>query len=446
MLLSILRSRPSVRLALLVIIALLALPAVSFGQLWSQPQFSITPSAVDQGACYTISVPNWAPTFTGQGQPTLSVYYYTEWSGYQYIYWWPTLDWNGNARICTDSQTVPGTYLFVQVTNNYYWYWWNVNTPVTVNAPAPPQQPTSLTFSNSEGYAGNDCYVMTAGNGINMTIDLLYQFNYLWQPEWSADLNASGQWPYCLNHYDRLGKYDFYVMKNHLRSDWINVAPVYPATYIVRPPQPKWFTISPALITRGQSYNLAVGNGANVTLDMQYALNGTAKTIIGWPSLGNYGAPNPDGPATIVTDAATATGKYVFTAMRNTWNTAWIPISVPLTICPAEAPAIASITPSSGVRGSAVSVTISGANLCNVSLSTTGAGLTISNVTWNAPFTSVTATFNISSTAPAAAANVQLTTPVSSATTQFTITPPLTLTKEYIYIGGRLIAVERPPQ
>ena len=56
-----------------------------------------------------------------------------------------------------------------------------------------PRQPTSLSFNVSQGYAGNDCYVITVGNGAGMMIDLQYTLNGVAQPVWSTTLDANGQ-------------------------------------------------------------------------------------------------------------------------------------------------------------------------------------------------------------------------------------------------------------
>lgn len=428
-----------------------SLPAVSFGQYYSPPRFSVTPSVINQGECYVISIPNWAPSYNGWGNGYLNILYETEWTGPQYIYWWPQLDWNGNALICTNSDTVPGQYRFLQVSTVMHWSWyWVTPASVTVNPPVPPPQPQPpLTFSAGQGYAGNDCYTLGVGNGANMTIDLSYQFNSVQQPTWSMALNGSGQWPYCLNHYDNVGSYAFWLMKNHLRSDWYGTSTSPPVGYTVKAPQPKWLTITPAVITQGQSYNIIAGNGGNVQLDIKRTLNGSAETVFGWPTLGTYGAPNPDGPLTIGTDGATPPGKYLYTALRNKLNSLeseWVNLQTPapLTVCPSSPPAITGITPNNGIQATAVSVTITGANLCSVSLSTTATGLTISNVMWNAPFTSVTAAFTITSTAALGSATIQLTTPAGSTATTFGITLPMSLTRGYIYLGPRVIATEAP--
>jgi hypothetical protein len=67
--------------------------------------------------------------------------------------------------------------------------------------------------------------------------------------------------------------------------------------------------------------------------------------------------------------------------------------------CSAPAPILASITPSTGIRGTSFAVTISGNNLQNPSSITVGNGITVSNISVTPDGTTVTATFTISATA-----------------------------------------------
>ncbi len=86
------------------------------------------------------------------------------------------------------------------------------------------------------------------------------------------------------------------------------------------------------------------------------------------------------------------------------------------------APTISSITPSTGVIGNAVPVTITGTNLASDVVINAGPNITVNNITVvNA--TQVTATFNIAATAAPGQANVTLTTPGGTTpSSPFTIT------------------------
>ena len=88
-------------------------------------------------------------------------------------------------------------------------------------------------------------------------------------------------------------------------------------------------------------------------------------------------------------------------------------------------PTLSSISPSSGVRGSTVAVTLTGTNLAGTSaITVSGGGVTVSGIT-NVNATTVTATFTIASNAGLSAKTVSVTTPGgTSGTVSFTVTAP----------------------
>jgi hypothetical protein len=308
-----------------------------------------------------------------------------------------------------------------------------------------PRQPTSFSFNVSQGYAGNDWYVITVGNGTNMTVDLRYTLNGVSQPVASNTMNGSGQWSYWLNHYDTVGLYTFTAIKNHLRSDWVTLNPA--VSYRVLPPQPTSVSISPASVTAGQeSYRMTVGNGAGMTLDVQYTVDGgPVQTMSGWQSLVAVSPGSSNGQADILPGLCTKPGNHVFTAVKNRLNAPWVPVSAPVTIHPPAGPVVTSVTPNSGAPGAGLEVTVSGSNLCGVTLSTGWSGLTFSNVRNNSAGNAASATFNMASSAPTGVATVTLTGSGGSTTFSFTVAAsPVTLKKEYIYVGGKLVAMEVP--
>jgi hypothetical protein len=89
------------------------------------------------------------------------------------------------------------------------------------------------------------------------------------------------------------------------------------------------------------------------------------------------------------------------------------------------APTLTSISPNTGLRGTAVNVTLTGTNLTGAfSIGVTGTGVTVSNLVVVSA-TSVTATFTISSTAPTNGRNVRVSTPIgTSNAVTFTVTAP----------------------
>jgi hypothetical protein len=107
------------------------------------------------------------------------------------------------------------------------------------------------------------------------------------------------------------------------------------------------------------------------------------------------------------------------------------------------APSITGASPSSGVQGTSVVVTLTGSNLSGANLSTAWSGLTFSNVASNSG--QILATFNVAAAAALGTPTIQVTTAGGSTTTQlFTIRLPF-LSKEYIHMGDRILAVETPP-
>src|SRR6266545_6548091 len=59
---------------------------------------------------------------------------------------------------------------------------------------------------------------------------------------------------------------------------------------LAQAPQPTSLSISPSTVSQGQSYTMTAGNGANMTLDVQYRFNsGTVQTILAWPALNASG-------------------------------------------------------------------------------------------------------------------------------------------------------------
>ena len=98
-----------------------------------------------------------------------------------------------------------------------------------------PPQPTSLSFDAPHGYAGNDCYTMTVGNGNNMDVVFKYKLNGDWQTDFTVGMDSSGRYRYCLHHND-LGTYEFYSIRNALNTNYFDLPTA--VTYEIRSPQP----------------------------------------------------------------------------------------------------------------------------------------------------------------------------------------------------------------
>jgi len=114
------------------------------------------------------------------------------------------------------------------------------------------------------------------------------------------------------------------------------------------------------------------------------------------------------------TAALTARNVSVVTPGGTTGN-------VTFTVTAPPAPTLASIAPNTGVRGTAVPVTLTGTNLTGATtLTVSGTGVTVSGFTVTNS-TTATATFTITTGATLSARTVTITTPGGTATTTFTV-------------------------
>ncbi len=160
----------------------------------------------------------------------------------------------------------------------------------------------------------------------------------------------------------------------------LSLAIFFPLAARAQAPQPTSFSVSPSSIVQGQCYTISVGNGANMTLDVQWTFNnGPVETAIGWPTL------DSNGQALVCSSSATATGTYTFVSMRNTLNTSWISISASITVTGAPDFSL-QLSPSSQAfdqgRWANYWVSVSGTNgfsqPVTLSISTLPAGITAS--------------------------------------------------------------------
>ena len=245
-------------------------------------------------------------------------------------------------------------------------------------------QPTTYQMSPDWGYAGAHTVMATVGNGAAMSLNLRYTINGGTTQEGTIQLDANGQWSYSSTRADVIGTYVYTEMKNALASGWVSID----EPYIVRPPQPTTMSMSPPELPLPGDYTMTVGNGAGMTLDVQYTLTppgetdpGPVETIENWLDLVPVEAGSPDGTAVISASGCKLPGEYLFTQMRNTLNAAWVPVSATVTH---HAPvSVTSVMPSSISVGAPAMVTLEGAGLCGLTLSTTYPGVSISEVTFD---------------------------------------------------------------
>ena len=334
------------------------------------------------------------------------------------------------------------------------------------------RQPTTVSFSVTSGYAGNDCYTMTVGNAADMTVDLMYLFGGS-SSTFRVTLDSGGKWYYCLNQNNAAGSYEFYRVKNAASQDWPPELAAR-ATYTVKPPKPTSFIFNETTpIQAGAgSYTVVVGNGAGAAIDIKYKYGNQTQTALYFTDLDVLDqdrAPGARGTKTIGVSQGTCAGEYTVTAVKNRLNpgdeaglgSTWLSLSNLPTVTVTAAPGfwpepIGSISPSSGGLGSVVDITISGNYLCgaSVTLSAINAatqsawpGVTVSNLKYSQ--TAVTATLTIASNAPSGTAKIRVNADGRLINLDFVIgnvvSPPAALSKEYVYAGGRLLAVESVP-
>ena len=293
----------------------------------------------------------------------------------------------------------------------------------------PNRQPTSLSLAATEGYAGNDCVTITVGDGANMDVVLKYKRDGAWQNQLSLSLDASGAYEHCSSH-DASGVYTFHAVRNALASDiesaWLYLDDPGPVpTYTVHPPQPTSLEIMPSTVRAGSgSYTMTVGNGAGVTLDYRYRLNNAPREeSIGTVSLQAVSEGSTTGQATVNTGPCLAVGNYVFTEIRNTLNMPWVSVSgAQLEVTAPPAPVVTQVNPASIRAGSAVDVTLTGSNLCHISLSSSVAGITFSDVIYDeATGATVTARIQLASSTPVGTATITLTASGGSTTFNFQV-------------------------
>ncbi len=187
--------------------------------------------------------------------------------------------------------------------------------------------------------------------------------------------------------------------------------------------------VTASVVVNGtQSFTATVSNSTDPTVT--WSVNGVpaGNSQVGWiTSAGLYTAPAvpPSGGTVTVQAASNSTPSAVGSAT--------------VTITPPPAPTLSSVSPSSGVQGAAVHVTLTGTNFSSgATVTVSGAGIVVSNVVV-ASATQITATFTISASAAAGARTVAVTTGGgTSGTRTFTVTSPVpTLTSIHPASGSR---------
>jgi hypothetical protein len=172
-------------------------------------------------------------------------------------------------------------------------------------------------------------------------------------------------------------------------------------TVIAKPPVPTLTSIAPNTGTRGTAVPVTL-TGTGLTGATAVTVNGGGVTVSG----------------ITVVNSTTVTATFTITGGANP-STRNVTITTPggtstaaplFTVTAPPRPALASIAPNTGVRGSAVPVTLTGTNLTGATVVTVnGGGVTVSGITV-VNSTTVTATFTITTGANLSTRNVTITT------------------------------------
>jgi hypothetical protein len=174
--------------------------------------------------------------------------------------------------------------------------------------------------------------------------------------------------------------------------------------------------ITPATGARGTSVPVTI-SGTGLTGATAITVSGTGVTVSAFTAVND----------TTVTATFTVTATAGRSARNVTVSTpAGASNAVTFTVVNPPAPTVSSITPNSGVRGTPITVTITGSNFTatgtTVTLPTSG-DVTVGPVTVVSS-TTITVNLTFTATAPRTARTVTVTTPGGSATTTFTVLGP----------------------
>ncbi len=192
------------------------------------------------------------------------------------------------------------------------------------------QQPTSVSFSPAS-VAQGECYTVTFGNAAGMTVgiwvtDPLYGSNEV--PVW-VTLDENGSSVQCTWPDQPVGTYTITGMRNVQNAAYpyigvdasIEVVPAYH-------PAPESLAFSTPNVPQGGSYMVSVGNGANMTVDLQiYWPGGYVETLSAWTLDAN-------GELTVWTYPDQEVGDYTVVGIRNSLDSGrpFVPINVTITV------------------------------------------------------------------------------------------------------------------
>ncbi|MDM7995525.1 MAG: hypothetical protein QUT30_07570 [Acidobacteriota bacterium] len=200
-------------------------------------------------------------------------------------------------------------------------------------------QPTCLSFSPIEGFAGVSNITITACNAPDMSIDIEYEFTP-WGGGAAQTLtknmgttNASGILTWSIPQNAAPGTMVVRKIKNALRLDWYTLSPPYP-TLTIRPAKPITFQLTPTTLYLPGQLSIYSNNSQNQTIVEEYLNPNPPGGILQVPlpmnSSGQWSWPYACG--------IEPTGTYTFKRIRNQLDSgldAWQSLpDLPLTLVP----------------------------------------------------------------------------------------------------------------
>jgi hypothetical protein len=383
------------------------------------------------------------------------------WDGQEQTgYLW--INYQGQASIGPLDHYLTGHFVYLAVQHAYAQphNWTSLSSPTY---DVYPPQPLSIDLTKTSIVAGatngDQNYRIWVENGANVTLNTKYRFPVtsgdvlLWGfPSLSAD---GGSWhgisgdisaTKCTvpgarryTYGQNLINYAF-GLDNHWRGPYNkDITVTYSGAPTVSMPSPNWGSKSQNVVVTLTGQNLC-----GVSFSTTHP--GLTFTNVEYPGYSNPEASNGTSVRATFQIASNATVGNAPITLNARDGSVIFYFGITDTGSP-PAPTITGVSPGNGLRGTSPSVTISGTNLINPTLTPNWSGLTFTNVVPNANGTSVTATFNINASAALGSPPIKLTASGTDVTTTlFSIvnTLPVFLTREYIYLGDRVIAVEAP--
>jgi hypothetical protein len=181
--------------------------------------------------------------------------------------------------------------------------------------------------ANPNSRPQGECFLWSVANGANMTLDMQYTFR-------NGPLNtvsnwfttdSNGEFQDCTNGGTPLGDYSIYGIRNAAYPS----APFTPVNVTITVYAPLSLSVSPNSLPQGQCFLWTIGNGANMTLAMQYTYPGGSLTTVP-----NWATTDSNGQFWDCTNGYTLQGDYTIYGIRNAADPGapFTPVNVTITV------------------------------------------------------------------------------------------------------------------